>query len=41
MKRLLDIRPPPGKPEIFTNDWRKAEHFFERWEFNGFEMYPV
>jgi sugar phosphate isomerase/epimerase len=26
---------------MFGNDWRRAERFLQRWQFDGFELYPV
>jgi hypothetical protein len=41
MQRLLNISTHPGEPEMFGNDWRRAERFLQHWEFDGFELYPV
>jgi sugar phosphate isomerase/epimerase len=41
MQRLLNFSTHPGEPEMFDNDWQQAARFLERWEFDGFELYPV
>jgi sugar phosphate isomerase/epimerase len=42
MQRLLNISTHPGEPErLFNDDWSQAAAFLDRWEFDGFELYPV
>jgi sugar phosphate isomerase/epimerase len=39
---LLNISTHPGEPQrLFNDDWRQAADFLHRWEFDGFELYPV
>lgn len=40
-QRLLNFSTHPGEPEMFENDWGLARKFLQRWEFDGFELYPV
>ena len=41
MRRLLNFSTHPGKPELFNDDWGRAEQFLKQWEFDGFELYPT
>ncbi len=41
MQRLLNFSTHPGEPELFGDDWGRAEAFLKRWGFDGFELYPV
>lgn len=41
VRRLLNFSTHPGEPEMFHDDWNEAAQFLDRWEFDGFEIYPV
>jgi len=41
VRRLLNFSTHPGEPEMFNDDWNEAARFLARWEFDGFEIYPV
>ncbi len=41
MQRLLNISTHPGDLDIIGNDWSEAARLLERWDFDGFELYPV
>jgi sugar phosphate isomerase/epimerase len=42
IQRLLNISTHPGEPQrLFNNDWHRAADFLRRWDFDGFELYPV
>ena len=41
MNRLLNFSTHPGEPEMFNDNWSEAARFLRKWEFDGFELYPV
>lgn len=41
MKKLLNFSTHPGDPELFGDNWENAGSFLDKWQFDGFELYPV
>ncbi len=41
MKKLLNFSTHPGDPEMFGDDWTEIAAFLNKWQFDGFELYPV
>lgn len=41
VRRLLNFSTHPGEPELFDDDWGRVGAFLKRWDFDGFELYPV
>jgi len=41
VKKLLNFSTHPGDPEMFGDDWAEAASFLYKWQFDGFELYPV